>query len=90
MIVHAILSNLPLTAGVPVAVAFTAPMTLGQVEGLLSTGLPLRSLRFEPDDAASCIMLQQVWMAVDLCTCPVVPKQHMLSSKPRPCRVGTA
>ena len=41
------------------AVAFTALMKLRQMEGLLSTGLPLRSLRFEPRDAASCIVLQQ-------------------------------
>ncbi len=46
------------------AVTFTsALMTRGQMEGLLSTGLPLRSLRFHPRDAAACIVLQQqVWM----------------------------
>ena len=38
---------------------FTAPMTLGQMTGLLATGMPLRSLSFYPCDAASCIVLQQ-------------------------------
>ena len=41
------------------AVAFTAPMTLGQLKGLLSTAMPLRSLRFQPRESGSLIVLQQ-------------------------------
>ncbi len=34
-------------------------MTSGQLDGLASTRLPLRSLRFDQHDAASGIVLQQ-------------------------------